>query len=229
MTSRTATRRRAMNSGHPRAASVPRPHAVWFALAAVVVVAAVIAVVTTHGSGSSRSATGVEQTRPVQVVGDSLPTLASAKTDPAVGALVPELHGASFDGTPVAVARDGTARLVLFVAHWCPHCRREVPMLASYLRAHSLPAGVQLVTIATATNSNQPNFPPSAWLADESWPAPVLADSADSAAAKAFGLPGYPYFVAIDRAGHVVDRTSGEISTDEFAALAQEAATGTAE
>ena len=73
------------------------------------------------------------------------------------------------------------------------------------------------------TSPNQPNYPPSAWLADESWPTPVLADSTDSAAAKAFGLPGYPYFVAVDRTGRVVARTSGEITTDQFAALAQQA------
>jgi hypothetical protein len=96
-------------------------------------------------------------------------------------------------------------------------------LLADFLRSHPLPAGVQLVTVATATSADLPNYPPSTWLANEHWPAPILADSSDSAAAKAFGLPGYPYFVAVDSTGHVVARTSGEITTDQFMNLAQRA------
>jgi len=50
-----------------------------------------------------------------------------------------------------------------------------------------------------------------------------MADSADQKAAEAFGLPAYPYFVAVDGAGKVVARSTGEITTDEFAALAAKA------
>ena len=180
-----------------------------------------IAVAASRGGGSNAAA-GTEQTRPVEVTGAPLPTLGTGP-DAAVGSVIPELHGASFDGTPVDVTRAGQAKLILFVAHWCPHCQREVPLLADFLRSHTLPAGVQLVTVATATSADLPNYPPSAWLANQHWPAPILADSADSAAAKAFGLPGYPYFVAVDSAGHVVARTSGEITTDQFMNLAQRA------
>jgi thiol-disulfide isomerase/thioredoxin len=188
----------------------------------VVVIAAVIAVAASRGGGNNTAAAGTEQTRPVQVTGDPLPTLTSGP-DPAVGSIIPELHGASFDGTPVDVTRAGQAKLILFVAHWCPHCQREVPLLADFLRSHPLPAGVQLVTVATATSADLPNYPPSTWLASQHWPAPILADSSNSDAAKAFGLPGYPYFVAVDSTGHVVARTSGEITPDQFVNLAQRA------
>jgi thiol-disulfide isomerase/thioredoxin len=183
----------------------------------------VIAVVVSRGGNDKNTvAAGIEQTRPVQVVGDSLPQLTTG-TDPAIGTLIPELHGASFDGTPVDVTRNGQAKLILFVAHWCPHCQREVPLLANYLLSNPLPAGVELVTVATATSPDQPNYPPSTWLANVQWPSPVVADSSDSAAAHAFGLPGYPYFVAVDSTGHVVARTSGEITTDQFMQLAHQA------
>ena len=203
---------------HSNRRRVPR---LWIALAAIVVIAAVIAIVASRGGGNTTAA-GTEQTRPVEVTGDSLPTLTTG-LDSAVGSIIPELHGASFDGTPVDVTRTGQAKLILFVAHWCPHCQREVPLLADFLRSHPLPAGIQLVTVATATSPDLPNYPPSTWLADEHWPGPILADSSDSAAAKAFGLPGYPYFVAVDSTGHVVARTSGEITTDQFMSLAQRA------
>ena len=39
----------------------------------------------------------------------------------------------------------------------------------------------------------------------------------------AFGLSAFPYFVAVDGSGKVVARTSGEISTGQFAELAQSA------
>jgi hypothetical protein len=188
----------------------------------VVAVAAVTAVVTSRSDHSTASAAVIEQTRPVQVTGDSLPKLTTGP-DPAVGATIPELRGASFDGTPVDVTRTGQAKLVLFVAHWCPVCQREVALLTDFLRTNPLPAGVQLVTIATATNPNKPNYSPSAWLASQHWPNPILADSPDTVAAQAFGVSGFPYFVAVDSSGHVVARNKGMITTDQFTALAHKA------
>jgi thioredoxin-related protein len=79
--------------------------------------------------------------------------------------------------------------------------------------------------VSTSVSSNSPNYPPSAWLKRVGWKAPTMADSADKtkSAAEAFGLSAFPYFVAVDGSGKVVARTTGEISTDEFAALAAKA------
>ena len=76
------------------------------------------------------------------------------------------------------------------------------------------------VAVATSTTSTRPNYPPSSWLAKAGWKAPTLADSEDGKAATAFGLNAFPYFVAVDGSGKVVARTTGEITTDEFANLA---------
>jgi len=179
----------------------------------------VIAIVASRG-GANTTAAGIEQTQPVQIDGEALPVLANGP-DAAIGSLIPELHGSSFDGTPVDVTRTGQAKLIVFLAHWCPHCQREVSLLSGFLRSNPLPAGVQLVTVATSTSPDRPNYPPSTWLTDAHWPGPILADSSDSAAANAFGLSGFPYMVAVDSTGHVVARTSGEITTGQFTALAQ--------
>ncbi len=213
-----------------------RPPVVWLGLAALVLIAAVIVIVVSSQSDSKKTAvdtTGngtkngalLKETRPVAITGKALPTFGEG-TDPAVGKSAPELRGAGFDGKPVTVVHDGRPKLVLFVAHWCPHCQREVPLLVKYLSGHPLPAGIDLVAVATSTSSNSPNYPPSAWLAREHWPAKVMADSSDFAAAQAFGLPAFPYFVALDSHGKVVGRTSGEISTGDFAKLVTKA-TGT--
>jgi cytochrome c biogenesis protein CcmG/thiol:disulfide interchange protein DsbE len=215
-------------SGAVAAARKKQPPWLWIGVAAVVLVLLVAAIVSSGGSGgkSKNSAAGLQQTRPVTVTGTPLASLPSSGDDPAVGKQIPEVKGQSFDGTPVDIGNDGRPKLVLFVAHWCPHCQREVPLLAKYLESHALPKGVALFTVSTAVTPQRGNYPPAAWLDKVGWKAPVLADSDDGKAATAFGLPGFPYFVAVDGSGKVVARTSGEISTDEFASLADKTLAG---
>jgi thiol-disulfide isomerase/thioredoxin len=205
------------------AARKKQPPWLWIGTAGVVVVLAVAAIVSSSGSGDKdkkESAAGLEQIRPVSVTGAALPKFDSNGKDAAVGQTIPEVRGQSFDGSPVEILNDGRAKLILFVAHWCPHCQKEVPLLADFLKSHSLPGGVDLYTVSTGVSAKSPNYPPSTWLEREGWKAPTLADSDKQEAADAFGLSAFPYFVAVDGSGKVVARTSGEISTDDFAALA---------
>lgn len=224
-TANNADRRPRPQPRRPARRSPDRPPWLWIGLGLVIVIAAVVAVIASNASNGPDDATtaaGVEQTRSVQVTGTALAAFSSG-TDPAVGQQMPEVRGAGFDGTPVTIARDGRAKVLAFVAHWCPHCQREVPLLAEYLAANPLPDGVDLVTVATSTSPDRPNYPPSAWLAREHWPGPILADSTDGAAAQAFGLTAFPYFVAVNDAGEIVGRASGELSTSQFAQLTQQA------
>jgi len=209
-------------SGAVAAARKKGPPWLWLGVAGIVVVLLAVVLIFSGGSDKKKNSTaaGVEQTRPVTVTGTALPELPQSGDDPAVGKEIPEAKGASFDGTPVDIRNDGRPKLILFVAHWCPHCQREIPLLAGYLKSHPLPAGVDLYTVSTAVNQPRGNYPPSAWLAEKGWKAPVLADSDDGKAATAFGLNAFPYFVAVDGSGKVVARTTGEITTDQFAALA---------
>ncbi|MDQ1497442.1 MAG: hypothetical protein QOI86_782 [Actinomycetota bacterium] len=211
-------------TGAVAAARKKQPPWLWIGVAAVVLVLAVAALVSSGGSsGKKKSTAGVEETRPVVVTGAALPELAQSGADPAVGKEIPEVRGQSFDGSPVDIRNDGRPKLILFVAHWCPHCQREVPLLTDYLKSHPLPKGVDIYTVATATSPQRPNYPPSAWLAKVGWKAPTMADSDDAKAANAFGLNAFPYFVAVDGSGKVVARTTGEITTDDFAGLAAKA------
>lgn len=209
----------------PKKPTTSRPSWIWLGLGAIVLVALVAAVVASRGgSGDDEPAAGVEQTRPVEVTGSALPALPDGGADPAIGKQAPILNGQSFDGTPVEIAPNGKGRLVLFVAHWCPHCQNEVPLLVDHLKTTELPAGVSLVTVSTATTDTRPNYPPSSWLDREGWTAPVLADDADGTAANAYGLPGFPYIVALDRSGKVIGRLSGEFPAATFDAMAKAAA-----
>lgn len=180
------------------------------ALALVVAIAAIIAFAGGDNAKTVPSLPAeVEEFRPVTVTGAALPTMAKGD-DPAVGMQAPQLDGFTFDGSAVTI-KPGDPTLVVLLAHWCPHCQREVPRLVQWNNEGGVPAGVQIVGIATATDSQKPNFTPSAWLARETFPWPVLVDSAKDEAANALGLSGFPTFVFLDAEGKVLFRTSGEV------------------
>ena len=146
----------------------------------------------------------------------ALAPLPDAGADPAVGQAMPTLTGTSLDGTPLTVPASGRPTLVLFVAHWCPHCQAEVPVVQDWVDEGRLPEGVDLVTVSTAVDARRGNHPPAEWLASEGWTAPVLADDAQSSGAEAAGLTAFPYFVAVDADGTVAARASGELTSTQL-------------
>ena len=147
-----------------------------------------------------------------------LPAFASTTNDAAVGLPIPEVDGRSFDGTPVRITADGRPKLIVFLAHWCPHCQREVPVVQGWLDAKGMPAGVDLLSVATAIDPNRPNYPPDAWLASEHWQVPVIVD-ADNEIATRYGLTAFPYWVAVAADGTVAQRLTGELTPDQLDAL----------
>jgi thiol-disulfide isomerase/thioredoxin len=162
--------------------------------------------------------TNVAQARPVEVAGTPLAPLGDGD-DPAVGTPAPTLTGEGFDGEPVEIADDGRPKVVVFLAHWCPHCQREVPVLVDWVESGAKPDDVDLYGVATSTSPDRPNYPPSAWLEREGWTQPTLVDSEDSTAAAAYGLSAFPFFTAIDSDGNVAGRVTGELTPEELEAL----------
>ena len=200
------------------AKSASSSRAPFVIIAAAVVIAFVIAIVATRNSGSTDS--NLAQTSAVTVAGSSLPQLSDSAPDPAIGGLAaPELRGAAFDGSPVGIVNDGRPKIVIFIAHWCPHCQAEVPVITKWLAANGKPSGVDMYAVSTGVSKDQPNYPPSAWLKRENWPLTTLADSADAVAAQAFGLSAYPFFTVVNTRGKVVLRATGELDTTKLAQL----------
>jgi thiol-disulfide isomerase/thioredoxin len=185
--------------------------------AAIVALAAIIAIVSTSADKPA-SIPGLSQTQPVEVIGTALPKFESGASDPAIGVVAPTLIGSTFDGSPITV-KPGRPTLLIFVAHWCPHCQREVPVLTQWQKSGGVPGGVDVIGVATGTDTSLPNYPPSQWLADEQFPFSVMADSDSQTAAAAFGLSSYPYFVLLDSNGKVVQRASGEIDPNSLTPL----------
>jgi thiol-disulfide isomerase/thioredoxin len=189
-------------------------------IAAVIAIAAIVAI-SASSKKDSAAVGSVQEFSEVTVTGDVLPAFDSAvKPDPAVGLLAPVLSGKGFTGNVVTTESTGTPTLLVFLAHWCPHCQREVPLLVEWEKSGNMPTSIDIVAVATGTDSANPNFPPSEWLARENFPAtwPVMADSADKVGGDAFGLSGYPYFVLIGGDGKVLWRASGEVTMEELTA-----------
>jgi cytochrome c biogenesis protein CcmG/thiol:disulfide interchange protein DsbE len=178
------------------------------------------------GSAGTVVANGPNQYGTVEVTGSTLPEEPTSGADSALGLTAPSLSGANFAGDPVAITNDGKPKVVMFVAHWCPHCQAEVPRIQAWLDSNGVPADVALYSVPTATTSARTNYPPSDWLVKQNWTVPVLVDDKDGQASKAFGLTGFPYFVVVGADGKVVQRASGEITMASFEKLLEAARTG---
>jgi len=163
----------------------------------------------------------------VQVDGDPLPGLTDPANDPAVGATPPTLTGSTYGGEAISIepGADG-ATMVVFLAHWCPHCNDEIPVLLEWRDAGMIPEGLEIVGVSTGVDEDAPNFPPDEWLADKGWTWPAMGDSEDDAAAAAYGLTGYPFFTLVGADGTVKLRAGGEIPLDALDTLVDEALAG---
>ena len=120
--------------------------------------------------------------------------------------------GADFAGNTVSIsADDGRPKILLFIAHWCPFCQAEVPVVQDYVASDAVPAEIDFYSITTGISATRENYPPSAWLEREEWNVPLIVDSAASTVANSFGLTGYPYWVFVDDQGNVMGRITGQI------------------
>ena len=185
------------------------------AVGVVAVLAAVFGVVAlTTSSDQDASLEGASEFQNVVVVGDPLPKFGDG-ADSAIGMTAPVLEGFGFLGNEVTTT-PGTPMLLVFLAHWCPFCQKEVPVLVNWNSSGTVPDNLDVIAVTTGTDEAQPNFPPSVWLANEKWPElwPVLVDNKDQTAGNAFGLAGYPFMVLIGEDGKVLWRNSGEISAE---------------
>jgi thiol-disulfide isomerase/thioredoxin len=172
--------------------------------------------------GSADGAAGgvAGEFQPVTATGEALVPLEESVpapgSDPAEGVAAPVLSGFDFAGAPVSVAPSGKPVLLVFLAHWCPHCNAEIPRLIEWKESGQMPDSLEVVGIATGSRDDQANWPPSQWLVDKEWPWAVMADSEAQDAAYAMGVSGYPGLVLLDGDGTVLARRSGEASVSEL-------------
>lgn len=171
----------------------------------------------------SKESVDAGEVQPVTVVGTPLETFEAADGDPAIGQTPPTLQGSSFDGMAVTIDPSKGPLMLVFLAHWCPHCNAEVPRLLEWKASGDVPADLDVIGITTAVDANRDHYPPSKWIDELGWDWPVMADSATSEAGAAYGLRSFPYFVIIGADGRVKLRFSGEIEADQLTAVVDQA------
>jgi thiol-disulfide isomerase/thioredoxin len=173
------------------------------------------------GDGGDGAAAVEPHEATVEVSGDNLPPLEDPNNDAAIGSPAPALAGTNYQGEPVEVqpGADGPT-MVVFLAHWCPHCNDEIPVLNEWRDSGQIPDNLRIVGVSTAASDQRPNYPPSEWLVEKDWQWDVIADSPDARALEAYGVTGFPFFALLDAEGNVVYRGSGEYPIEVLSQLA---------
>jgi cytochrome c biogenesis protein CcmG/thiol:disulfide interchange protein DsbE len=205
-------------------------------IGAGVLVAAAIAIGFSGGSdnATTQPRTTVEgevapgEFQPVTVVGDVLSPLGDGNGNPAsdaaIGKTAPTLNGYTFAGNPVSITPGASAQpiMLVFLAHWCPHCNREVPRLIDWQEQGLVPEGLRVIGVTTASRNDQANWPPSDWIEEMKWPFEVFVDSETGDAANAYGVDGFPFIAMVNAEGKVVGRHSGELELADLDAFVKD-------
>jgi thiol-disulfide isomerase/thioredoxin len=165
---------------------------------------------------------------PVTVEGEDLVLLPQEGSDPLAGQGVasPVATALDLDGGEVVIGAPGQAQVLVFLAHWCPVCQQEVPVLVELIRAGGVPDDVELVAVLTGLDPGRPNWPPDAWLAKEGFVGTIARDAQGDRLMRAFGLRAYPAWAVIDSQGRIVTRRTGLLPLVGIAQLFDEASRG---
>ena len=146
--------------------------------------------------------------------GENLPQYGGENDDNiAVGLPGPLFSGPNQNYEIVSLEKNGNAKALLFLAHWCPHCQNEVPAVQEIINLMGVPDGVDVIAIATSIDRGRDNYPPQEWLAREGWSETQIYDL-DKDIATAYGLTSFPYWVFLDKDLNVIARRAGNLPGD---------------
>ena len=153
------------------------------------------------------------------VTGDLLPEFAGENDDNVAAGLAAPIFSAPNENSEiVSLEKNGNAKALLFLAHWCGYCQKEVPVVQEFINSAGVPPGVDVIAIATSIDRGRENYPPQKWLADEGWSETQLYDI-DREIGNAYGLSAFPYWVFLDKDLNVVARRTGNLPADMVGAL----------
>jgi thiol-disulfide isomerase/thioredoxin len=209
-----------------KASSGDSMRTILYVVLVVVGIAGAVALGTSGGSSETSTDTvvtvpgGVQpaEYQKVSATGGLLAPLPESGADTETGKSVAVLKGYDLQGRPISIdpAGEGKATLVVFLAHWCQFCNREIPVLNKWRESGEVPTGLRVVGITTGSKADQANWPPSKWLTAMKWPFEVMADSEAQEAARAYGVGGYPFMAFVGANGKITARTSGEVPVEQI-------------
>ena len=155
----------------------------------------------------------------INVVGDSLPQYAGENDDNvALGLAAPTFSAPDQNSEIFQLEKNGNSKALLFLAHWCPHCQREVPIVQRFIDSNGVPPGIDVIAVATSIDRGRDNYPPQEWLQREGWSETQIYDL-DREIGEAYGLNAFPYWVFLDKDLNVLARRTGNLPEDMVGAL----------
>jgi len=153
------------------------------------------------------------------IEGDFLPEFAGENDDNiARGLQAPSFSGPNENSEIVSLEKNGNAKVLLFLAHWCGYCQKEVPAVQEYIDLIGIPDGVEIIAVATSIDRARDNYPPHDWLKEEGWSEAQIYDLAREIGT-AYGLNAFPYWVFLDKELNVVARRTGNLPQDQVGQL----------
>ena len=155
----------------------------------------------------------------INVDGESLPQYAGENDDNiALGLSAPTFSAPDQNSEIFSLEKNGNSKALLFLAHWCPHCQREVPVVQSFIDSNGVPPGIDVIAVATSIDRGRDNYPPQEWLEREGWSETQIYDL-DREIGEAYGLNAFPYWVFLDKDLNVIARRTGNLPEDMVGAL----------
>ena len=155
----------------------------------------------------------------ISVVGDFLPQYAGENDDNvALGLAAPTFSAPDQNSEIFQLEKNGNSKALLFLAHWCPHCQREVPVVQRFIDSNGVPPGIDVIAVATSIDRGRDNYPPQEWLQREGWSETQIYDL-DREIGEAYGLNAFPYWVFLDKDLNVLARRTGNLPEDMVGAL----------
>ena len=153
------------------------------------------------------------------ISGDALPEYAGENDiNISAGLQAPLFSGPDQNSEIISLEKNGKSKILLFLAHWCPHCQAEVPIVQEYIDTYGLPADVEVIGILTSIDRSRDNYPPHDWLVEEGWSETQIYDL-DREIGTVYGLNAFPYWVTLDKDLKVVNRVTGKLTPDQITVL----------
>ena len=181
-----------------------------FIIAGVVVLVLGLAIAIGVTLSSEPVAAGLPEGE-ITISGEPLPEFAGQNDlDIVAGLPAPKFSAPNENSEIISLEKNGNAKALLFLAHWCGYCQKELPIVQNLINTVGVPNGVEVIAVATAIDRGRENYPPQKWLADEGWSELQLYDLEREIGA-AYGLNAFPYWVFLDKDLNVVARQTGNI------------------
>lgn len=149
-----------------------------------------------------------------------LPRFEAGQPDGALGMRLGAVEGPdAYTGSELIIdPTDGTKRVWMVWAHWCPYCQEELPALsAAYPGLQTDFPDIEIATVTTSIDPSRGN-PLDTYLDEQQFPFTVVVDG-DFTLAGQMGVSAFPFWLITDGDGTVLFRSAGYLDNDQLLSL----------